>query len=495
MASKKLKPAEREDRISELPDIILHSIICNLPTAMAAARTTALSRRWRSLWLSCPIVEFHDNYDKFQLFAEATISSLIASTPRLETLEIGSIKDLSKLSLSSSNVANLMTLVISSCNRLEEIEIEAPRLDTLRLTTCTQNIVLNKIRLTAPELHHLEIRGKFRRLKLKDVVALISKLESLKTLIIGGTFSPEDNTSLRLSVPNLEELTLINLCRLREIDIDGGPQLTKFFLKYDRFVSDKLKICKINHAAACRWELHSGSRGPRQDRPMNFNPRGLKNETQQFYKWKKFMTRFPQFRTFRIQSRFLTLVWGKSRVGIVVVKIKNMEETSTQSKLQGGEVVSVGEGKTIAGKTIDISVKTGDQVVYSKYAGTEMEIELNGENHLLLKEDDIIGILETGHIKDLTPLNDRVLIKVFEAEEMTAGRLRLSEAMNEKFSISTVKAVGPRSVDKEDGSLKPLTVSPGNIVFYSKVAGDDFKAGDGSNYIIIRASDVRVVIS
>ncbi|CAN1327106.1 20 kDa chaperonin, chloroplastic [Linum perenne] len=168
-----------------------------------------------------------------------------------------------------------------------------------------------------------------------------------------------------------------------------------------------------------------------------------------------------------------------------------MEETSTQSKLQGGEVVSVGEGKTIAGKTID----TGDQVVYSKYAGTEMEIELNGENHLLLKEDDIIGILETEHIKDLTPLNDRVLIKVFEAEEMTAGRLRLSEAMNEKFSIGTVKAVGPRSVDKEDGSLKPLTVSPGNIVFYSKVAGDDFKAGDGSNYIIIRASDVRVVIS
>ncbi|CAN1326765.1 20 kDa chaperonin, chloroplastic [Linum perenne] len=167
-----------------------------------------------------------------------------------------------------------------------------------------------------------------------------------------------------------------------------------------------------------------------------------------------------------------------------------MEETSTQSKLQGGEVVSVGEGKTIAG-----SVKIGDQVVYSKYAGTEMEIELNGENHLLLKEDDIIGVLETEHIEDLTPLNDRVLVKVFEAEEMIVGRLRLSEAMNEKFSIGTVKGVGPQSVDNEDGSVKPLTVSLGNIVLYSKVEGDDFKAGDGSNYIIIRTSDVRVVIS
>ncbi|CAN1772548.1 20 kDa chaperonin, chloroplastic [Linum perenne] len=128
----------------------------------------------------------------------------------------------------------------------------------------------------------------------------------------------------------------------------------------------------------------------------------------------------------------------------VLVKINNKEETSAggiliptsaQSKPQGGEVVAVGEGKTIAGKTIDNSVKTGAQVVYSKYAGTE--IEFNGENHLLLKEDDIIGILETDHIKDLTPLNDRVLIKVTEAEEMTAGGLLLTDATKEKPSTGT----------------------------------------------------------
>ncbi|CAN1772550.1 20 kDa chaperonin, chloroplastic [Linum perenne] len=131
----------------------------------------------------------------------------------------------------------------------------------------------------------------------------------------------------------------------------------------------------------------------------------------------------------------------------VLVKINNKEETSAggiliptsaQSKPQGGEVVAVGEGKTIAGKTIDNSVKTGAQVVYSKYAGTE--IEFNGENHLLLKEDDIIGILETDHIKDLTPLNDRVLIKVTEAEEMTAGGLLLTDATKEKPSTGTVRS-------------------------------------------------------
>ena len=56
-------------------------------------------------------------------------------------------------------------------------------------------------------------------------------------------------------------------------------------------------------------------------------------------------------------------------------------------------------------------VQTGAQVVYSKYAGTE--VEFNGTKHLILKDDDIVGILETDEIKDLKPLNDRVLIKVW----------------------------------------------------------------------------------
>ena len=55
-------------------------------------------------------------------------------------------------------------------------------------------------------------------------------------------------------------------------------------------------------------------------------------------------------------------------------------------------------------------MQAGNQVVYSKYAGTELEF--NGTNHLLLKEDDIVGVLDTDDVKDLKPLNDRVLIKV-----------------------------------------------------------------------------------
>eukprot|EP00262_Sarcandra_glabra_P016955 TRINITY_DN565_c0_g1_i2.p2 TRINITY_DN565_c0_g1~~TRINITY_DN565_c0_g1_i2.p2 ORF type:complete len:254 (+),score=42.13 TRINITY_DN565_c0_g1_i2:113-874(+) len=185
----------------------------------------------------------------------------------------------------------------------------------------------------------------------------------------------------------------------------------------------------------------------------------------------------------------------------VLIKIKIVEEKTTggillpstaQIKPQGGEVVALGEGKTVGKNKVDISVQTGVQIVYSRYAGTE--VEFNGSSHLLLKEDDIVGILETDDVKDLKPLGDRVLIKVAEAEEKTPGGLLLTEATKEKPSIGTVIAVGPGPLD-EEGNRKPLTVSVGNTVLYSKYAGNDFKGMDGSEYIALRVSDVMAVLS
>lgn len=185
----------------------------------------------------------------------------------------------------------------------------------------------------------------------------------------------------------------------------------------------------------------------------------------------------------------------------VLVKIKTVEEktdggillpSTAQTKPQAGEVVAVGEGKTVGKAKLDISVKPGTQVIYSKYAGTELEF--NGSNHLILREDDVVGILETDEIKDLKPLNDRVFIKVAEAEETTAGGLLLTEASKEKPSIGTVIAVGPGPLD-EEGNRKPLSITPGNTVMYSKYAGNDFKGSDGTNYIALRASEVMAVLS
>lgn len=185
----------------------------------------------------------------------------------------------------------------------------------------------------------------------------------------------------------------------------------------------------------------------------------------------------------------------------VLLKIKEAEEKSAggillpstaQRKPQAGEIVAVGEGRAIGKNKVAIGVNTGVQVVYSKYAGTELEF--NGSNHLILKEDDLIGVLETDDIKDLKPLNDRVLIKVAEAEEKTAGGLLLTESAKEKPSIGTVIAVGPGPLD-EEGNRKPLSMSAGNTVLYSKYAGNEFKGSDGSEYITLRASDIMAVLS
>lgn len=185
----------------------------------------------------------------------------------------------------------------------------------------------------------------------------------------------------------------------------------------------------------------------------------------------------------------------------VLVKTKSFEEKTTggiflpssvQTKPQYGEVVAVGQGRTVGDKKVGVSVETGADVVYSKYAGTE--IEFDGDKHLILKEEDIVGILETDDVKDMKPLSDRVLIKVAEAEDRTAGGLLLTEATKEKPSIGTIVAVGPGALD-DDGNRKPLDITPGSTVLYSKYAGSEFQSADGSNYIALRASDVMAILS
>ena len=134
----------------------------------------------------------------------------------------------------------------------------------------------------------------------------------------------------------------------------------------------------------------------------------------------------------------------------------------------------------------------GANIVYSKWSGTE--IEFNRVKHLLVKKDDIIGVLNTYDIKDLKPLNDRVLINVAEAKQKTVSVLILTESAKVKPSIGTIIAVGPGAFD-EEGKRKPLSVTPGNFVLYSKFAGNEFKSGDGSEYVTLKALDVLVVLS
>jgi len=66
---------------------------------------------------------------------------------------------------------------------------------------------------------------------------------------------------------------------------------------------------------------------------------------------------------------------------------------TAKEKPSKGEVVAVGPGKTADdGKTIAMTVKAGDTVLFNKYAGTE--IKLDGQEHLVMREDDILAIIE-----------------------------------------------------------------------------------------------------
>lgn len=66
---------------------------------------------------------------------------------------------------------------------------------------------------------------------------------------------------------------------------------------------------------------------------------------------------------------------------------------TAKEKPQEGEIVAVGEGKrSDEGKVIPLSLKVGTKVLYGKYSGTEVTID--GEEYLIIREEDVLGIIE-----------------------------------------------------------------------------------------------------
>ena len=66
---------------------------------------------------------------------------------------------------------------------------------------------------------------------------------------------------------------------------------------------------------------------------------------------------------------------------------------TAKEKPQEGKVLAVGNGKILEnGTKVPLDVKVGDKILFGKYSGSE--IKLNGEEHLIMREDDILGIVE-----------------------------------------------------------------------------------------------------
>ena len=86
---------------------------------------------------------------------------------------------------------------------------------------------------------------------------------------------------------------------------------------------------------------------------------------------------------------------------IVVKRIEDKETMqgglyipdSAKEKPQEGEVVAVGKGKRLEdGKVIALDVKPGDRILFGKYSGSDIKID--GEEYLIMREDEVLGILE-----------------------------------------------------------------------------------------------------
>ena len=85
----------------------------------------------------------------------------------------------------------------------------------------------------------------------------------------------------------------------------------------------------------------------------------------------------------------------------VLIKMKEKEETTksgiilssgSQEKPQIAEVIEVGPGIKEDGKLLEMDVKKGDNVIVSKYAGTEIKYE--GQDYIIVKQEDILAIVE-----------------------------------------------------------------------------------------------------
>src|SRR5262245_19397448 len=86
---------------------------------------------------------------------------------------------------------------------------------------------------------------------------------------------------------------------------------------------------------------------------------------------------------------------------IIVQRIEDQEQMrgglyipdTAKEKPQEGKVIAVGNGKLLDnGTRTPIDIKAGDKVLFGKYAGTE--VKLDGEEYLILREDDVLGVIE-----------------------------------------------------------------------------------------------------
>lgn len=116
--------------------------------------------------------------------------------------------------------------------------------------------------------------------------------------------------------------------------------------------------------------------------------------------------------------------------------------SSAQKSSTQGEVTTVSKGCSLKVQiiffldTLLVILKVGDHVVYGEYSGTDITID--GAPHVLLKEEDVIGLMQSKAVSELKPLGDRILVEISESEEATSAGLLLTASVQEKPTFGKV---------------------------------------------------------
>lgn len=96
-------------------------------------------------------------------------------------------------------------------------------------------------------------------------------------------------------------------------------------------------------------------------------------------------------------------------------------------------------------------------------------------------------------VSTVSPLGDRVFLKVNKAEEKTAGGILMPDTAQEKPQIGTVVSLGPGKRN-EDGSYLPMDIQVNDQVLYSKYAGTDIQLGS-EDYVLVKEQDILAIVA
>lgn len=161
---------------------------------------------------------------------------------------------------------------------------------------------------------------------------------------------------------------------------------------------------------------------------------------------------------------------------------------SAKDKPARGVVEAVGLGKhDDNGARMVPDVVVGDEVIFGKYAGTELNVD--GSEFMVVREEDILVQVVDGKLR---PMLDRVVVQRDETEQKI-GTIWVPDTAKEKPARGTVVSVGPGRRDDTGARIEP-DLKAGDQVMFGKYAGNEIEL-KGVKLVVLREDEILTVFA